>query len=161
MMFRKYAPAAAAALVAFALFLLWLWQPERQVRLHTSHFLKKVERRNWNAAGAFLASDYSDRWNHDRDSALANAREAFRLFLFVTIENRTDSCEMAPESATARTVIKISGNGGPGAQLVMERVNTVQGPFTFAWRKASWKPWDWRLTSVEHPELRTERVGGF
>jgi len=159
MMFRKYAPAAGSGLVAFALFLLWLWQPERQVRLHTSHFLKKVERRNWDAARKFLADDYSDRWQHDRDSAVSEAREAFRQFLFLTIENRTDSCEMAPDSATTRTVIKISGNGGPVAQLVMERVNTLQGPFTLAWRKASWRPWDWQLTSVDHPELRTERFG--
>jgi hypothetical protein len=161
MLFRKYAPAAAAAFVAFALFLLWLWQPERQVRLHTSHFLKKVERRNWDDARNFLAPDYSDRWTHDRDSAVADLREAFRSFLFVTIENRTDSCELHGDRGTTRTVLKISGNGGPVAHLIMERVNGLHGPFTFDWRKASWKPWDWELTGVEHPELRTERYEGF
>src|SRR5688572_20180383 len=68
MMFRKYRAAAAAVLGALALYLLWLWQPERQVRLHTAHFLKKVERRNWEAATRFLAADYRDRWGHDRAS---------------------------------------------------------------------------------------------
>lgn len=68
---------------------------------------------------------------------------------------------MAPDSATTRTVLKISGNGGPVAQIVMERVNTLRGPFTFAWRKASWRPWDWQLTSVDHPDLNAERFGGF
>ncbi len=160
-MFRKYAPAAGAALVAVALFLLWLWQPERQVRLHTSHFLKKVERRNWEAAGKFMAEDYRDRWEHDKESALEDVREVFRQFLFVTIENRTDSCEMAADSATTRTVIKISGHGGPLAQLVMERVNLLRGPFVFGWRKASWKPWDWELTGVDHPELNAERFRGL
>jgi hypothetical protein len=156
MMIRKYAPATAAALVAVALFLSWLWQPERQVRLHTSHFLKKVERRDWDGAGNFLAANYSDRWAHDKGSAVADIREAFRTFLFLTIENRTDSCEMATDHATTRTVLKISGSGGPVAQYVMERVNGLHGPFTFDWRKASWKPWDWELTGVDHPELRID-----
>src|SRR6187549_708335 len=106
MWYRKIAPKAGLALPVLALYLLWLWQPERQVRLHTSHFLKKVEQRNWDAARKFMADDYSDRWEHDKDSAVAEAREAFRQFMFITIENRTDSCEMAPENATTRTVIK-------------------------------------------------------
>lgn len=147
-----------AALVALALYTLWLWQPERQVRLHTAHFLKKVERRNWDAMGEFMAADYRDRWEHDKESAVADAREVFRQFLFVTIENRTDSCELAGDSGTTRTVIKISGSGGPVAQLVMERVNILRDPFVFAWRKASWKPWDWQLIGIDHPELRAERI---
>ena len=81
--------------------------------------------------------------------------------MFVTIENRIDSCEMAGDQATARAVIKISGSGGGVAQLVMERVNTLSGPFTFAWRKASWKPWDWQLTRVDHPQLSTGHFEGF
>lgn len=160
-MFRKYAPVAGAALVALALFLLWLWQPERQVRLHTSHFLKKVERRNWEAAGKMMADDYRDRWEHDKEEALAGARGAFRQFMFVTVENRTDSAEIAPDSGTTRTVVKISGSGGPLAQMVMDRVNTLRNPFVFSWRHASWKPWDWELTSVDQPELNTERFSGF
>lgn len=147
--------------MALVLFLLWLWKPERQVRLHTSHFLKSVERRNWNSSKSFLADDYTDRWQHNKETAVADAREAFRQFMFVTIENRIDSCEMAGDHATVRAVIKISGNGGPVAQLVMERVNTLSGPFTFEWRKGTWKPWDWQLTQVDHPQLQTERFGGF
>jgi len=159
MLIRKYAPAVAAALVALAIYTLWLGQPERQVRMHTAGFLKKVERRNWPAARKYLADDYSDRWEHDKASALANAREVFRQFLFVTIENRSDWCEVVGSRGTTRTRIKITGSGGPGAQLVMERVNTLREPFVFEWRQASWKPWDWQLTRVEHPELRTERFG--
>lgn len=143
------------------LFLLWLWQPERQVRLHTSHFLKKVERRNWEAAGKMMATDYADRWEHDKQTALDNADAVFRHFLLLTIENRTDSCEVLPDRATTRTVIKITGNGGPLAQMVAERVNMLREPFVFTWRQASGKPWDWQLTGVDQPELNTERFRGF
>src|SRR5688572_6808386 len=71
MLIRKYAFPAAVALVTLVLFLLWRWQPERQVRLHTSHFLKSVERRNWDSAKNFLADDYTDRWEHNKESAIA------------------------------------------------------------------------------------------
>lgn len=160
-MLRKYAPWAALAVPAFALYLTWLWQPERQVRLHTTHFLKKVERRNWDAARTFLADDYADRWEHDKESALADAREVFRQFLFLTIENRTDSVTMADDRAETRTIVKISGRGGPLAELVMERVNSLREPFTFTWRQASGKPWDWQLTRIDHPELNAARASGF
>ena len=161
MLIRKYAPAAVAAVIALALFLLWLWKPERQVRLHTSHFLKAVERRNWDRAQDFLGLTYSDRWHHTRESAMADAREAFRQFLFLTVQNHTDACDMEGDHATAHTVVRISGSGGPVAQLVMERVNDLHSPFLFTWRKASWKPWDWQLERVDHPELSAERFGGF
>lgn len=157
-MLRKYAPWAALAVPAFALYLAWLWQPERQVRLHTTHFLKKVERRNWDAVRAFLADDYADRWEHDKESALTDAREVFRQFLFLTIENRTDSVTFTGDHAEARTIVKISGRGGPLTELVMERVNSLREPFTFTWRRASGMPWDWQLTRIDQPELNTSRV---
>lgn len=127
--------------------------------MHTAQILKKVERRNWAGVGNLLAENYTDRWGHDKASAAADAREAFRQFLFVTVENRTDWSEVVGDHGTTRTRIKISGSGGPGAQLVMERVNTLREPFVFEWRKMSWKPWDWQLLSLDHPELRTERFG--
>ncbi len=32
------------------LFLIWLWQPERQVNRHTENFLRTIEKRNWTGA---------------------------------------------------------------------------------------------------------------
>ncbi|MEP6671343.1 MAG: hypothetical protein ABJF10_19430 [Chthoniobacter sp.] len=153
MLIRKYAPAAAIAFVLWALWLLWLWQPERQVRLHTTHFLKKVERRNWEGARVFLADDFTDRWAHDKNSALEDAKQVFSQFLFLTIENRTDNCDIRGTAATTRTRVKISGNGSAITQMVMERVNGLREPFVFTWRKAGSAPWDWQLTHIDQPEL--------
>lgn len=147
-------------MLALALYLRWLWQPERQVRLHTSHFLKKVERRKWESARGFLAADYTDRWEHDPESAIADAREVFRQFLLLTIENRTDAVALAGDTATTQTVIKITGRGGPLGELVMERVNTLRAPFAFTWRKGG-QPWDWQLVRIDHPEPGLDRRGGF
>jgi hypothetical protein len=158
---RKIALAAASALPVIALCLLWLWQPERQVRLHTTHFLKKVEDRNWDKAALFIAGHYTDRWGHDKAFVVRESREVFRQFLFLTIENKTLACDLQGNSATTRTVVKITGSGGPLAQLVMERVNTLREPFVFEWRQQSGKPWDWQLTRIDQPELSLDAAGAF
>jgi hypothetical protein len=161
MLARKIALASVLLLAALALYLLWLWQPERQVRLHTTHFLKNVERRKWETASRFIAGNYADRWGHDKEFVLRESREVFRQFLFLTIENRTLACDVLDQSATTRTVLKISGSGGPVAQLVMERVNTLREPFLFEWRRQSGAPWDWQLTRVDQPELNLDDAGAF
>jgi hypothetical protein len=165
MIARKYAPASAVSLIVWAIWLAWLWQPERQVRLHTTHFLKKVERRDWEGVRAFLAADYSDRWDHDGLSAVADARAVFAHFLFLTVESRVVECEWQWPSQrpmmAARAVVKISGTGDPLAQMVMEKVNTLQAPFAFTWRKSGRMPWEWQLTHIEQRALNVEPNASF
>ncbi|PYI81955.1 MAG: hypothetical protein DMF05_01060 [Verrucomicrobia bacterium] len=36
------------------LYLLWLWRPEHQVRLHTEHFFHAIDSRNWEGVADFL-----------------------------------------------------------------------------------------------------------
>ncbi len=52
--------------VMIGLWLAQLWQAEKQVRLHSEHFVQQLEKRNWSAAGEFIANDYHDDWDHDR-----------------------------------------------------------------------------------------------
>ncbi len=107
-----------------------------------------------------MADDFADRWGHDKNSALEDAKQVFAQFLFLTIENRTDHCEVHGTEATTRTKVKISGQGGAVTQIVMERVNSLQEPFTFTWRKAGSAPWNWQLTHIDQPELNID-AGSF
>jgi hypothetical protein len=161
MLIRKYASAAAVVLTLWVLWLLWLWQPERQVRLHTTHFLKKVERRNWEAAGAFLADDFTDRWGHNKTSALQDAREVLGTFVFLAIENRSGKIERQGPEATAYAMVKISGQGGPISEQVMEMVNTLHEPFSFIWRRVGTAPWNWQLVRIDQSELNIEASSPF
>jgi len=43
--------------VMIGLWLAQLWQAEKQVRLHSEHFVRQLEKRNWSAAGEFIAND--------------------------------------------------------------------------------------------------------
>lgn len=152
---------AAGALVAAGLYATWLWQPAQQVRLHTRHFLKAVERRNWDTVQGFVAETYSDRWGHDKAIMLADGRAVFRQFLFLTIQNEPEPASVAGTSAEIRSSVKIAGRGGPVAEYVIEKVNTLRAPFVFTWVRRSWQPWDWQLVRIEHPELEIDRQRAF
>ena len=144
----------AAVFVASAIYLLALWQPERQVRLHQSHLIRAVEKRNWDRFASFVADDYSDLWGHDRTFVLRESREVFRQFLFLTLRQEIESAEADFGRGKVSARLEIEGSGGPLAELAKQHVNGLRHPFTFHWQQGSWKPWDWQLTRVEQPELR-------
>lgn len=152
---------SALALVAAVLHAAWLWQPERQVRLHTVHFFKAVEGRKWDTVRKFVAEDYSDRWGHDKENVMSEARTVFGQFLFLTIQSEPEPATIGGHRAEIRTPVKIAGQGSPIAALVMERINTLPTPFLFVWRQRSWQPWDWELARIDHPELEIESGRAF
>lgn len=154
---KKIALRVCAALLLGSLWLAWLWQPERQVRLHQKHFLQAVERRNWRAVEKFLAAEYADRWGHDKAFVLSGCQEVFRQFLFLTVEQRIEDCVVEGRSGTARLEVKIAGSGGPLAQYAVSTVNALREPFVFSWeRRGRW--WDWEIVRVEQRELRLDRA---
>jgi hypothetical protein len=122
--------------------------------------LKKVERRNWQAVGAMMAGDFSDRWGHNKATGLQDAREVFSQFFFLTVENRIDNCTVNGGEAIADAIVKVSGNGGPVAELVMQKVNGLRAPFHFTWRHGH-APWDWQLTHIDQSELNLDANASF
>ncbi len=148
---KRLALAVAAAVLCAGLWLAWLWQPERQVRLHTAGLLKGIERRNWDKVQDLLADQYSDRWGHDKNFVVTGLRQVFGSFVFLKIEHQNLTVDAT--TGRTRTRVKMSGQGSPIAQFVMVKVNGLTEPFTFTWEKRSGKPWDWQLTAVDHPTL--------
>lgn len=144
---------AGAALVVLALWLSWWCQPERQVRRHTAHLLKAVERRNWSNVKSLLADHYSDRWEHDKNFLGEALPQVFGHFLFLNVEHETTAVEVAGGTGRTTTRVKMSGTGGPLAQYVVEKVNNLSEPFTFHWSQRSGWPWDWECTRVDHPSF--------
>ena len=145
--------AFAVGAVALACFLGLLWQPARQVRLHHKHFLKTVEKRNWQAVGRFIGADYRDRWEHDKENVITQCAQVFGQFLFCNIQSEERSLALADDIATLKARIALGGSGGPIAEYAKQTVNSLKEPFTFKWARRSWKPWDWELTEVSQPQF--------
>jgi hypothetical protein len=150
---RSIIPTVAVALVALAVFLIVLWSPERQARLHQEHLLGAVSDKNWARVASFIAEDYSDRWGHDKTFVLQATREVFAQFfaLELSMQDPVLSVRDGAGEVSARLIAK--GSGGPFAQMAIDRLQSLPEPFTFRWQKRSWKPWDWALVRVDHPTL--------
>lgn len=110
--------------------------------------------------GGFLADNYSDRWGHDKAFVLAASREVFGQFFLLTVESRTDACDLEGDTATVRAPVRITGTGGPIAQYAIGKVNALREPFIFTWQHVGSKPWNWHLARIDHAELELTGVPG-
>lgn len=148
--------AAGIALVAVALilFCLRLWQPEHQARLHTLHFLKAVEDRDYSRMSAQIDDAYADRWGFKKATLISNSREVLRQFFSVVVEEAITSVERGDEAIVVSVRIKLGGTGTGISEVAKDRVNGLTEPFAMRWARRSWKPWDWKLSRVDQPQLR-------
>jgi hypothetical protein len=144
---------AAVAVLAALIWMLWRWQPDRQVLRHTERFVTAVEDKDWKEAAALMADDYSDRWGLDKTEIVQRCREVFAQFIILDIEMRDPVASEAEGRGTASARLLLRGRGGPLGEMAVQRAAALREPFTFEWRQNSWKPWDWVLVRVDQPEL--------
>lgn len=155
---RLVLPALGLAVVAW---LAILWQPARQVRLHTETLLERVSARDWPAVEAMMAPDYSDPWGHDRAALVDEARTVLSHFFalhVVTLEPL--AIEMGDGTAEASARLGVFGSGTGVAQAVIEEVQALREPFLFRWRKSGRWPWDWELVLLGQREIEERFPGG-
>jgi hypothetical protein len=141
------------AAILLGLFLIWLWQPERQVRRHTENFLHTIEHKSWPAAADFIGSDYYDQWGDDRARVLDRMRNGFRYVRGVRINASNPTVRIENRRAIWSGKIMIDGDQSEVMELLEERVNSLATPFELEWRHVSAMPWDWKLVHVSNSTL--------
>lgn len=145
---------ALAIFAAWAVWLFLLWQPERQVELHTANLLARASDRDWPAVTEMMSPDYRDGWGHDREESVRKADELFNQFFTLKIlPTGPMDVRVADGMATTSVPLGIFGSGSPIAHAVMDEVREVGGSFVFRWRKAGRWPWQWLLIEAGHAEL--------
>ncbi len=141
----------------FAATLLWLfllWQPNRQVELHTRDFLARASARDWPAVAGMMAADYRDDWDQTREGAVETARTLFSNFFVLHIRPLDPwKIDVGAEGAEVSARIGVFGTGTAVAEMVMEEVRAVEEPTVFRWRKSGSWPWDWELTGAGNEAL--------
>jgi hypothetical protein len=143
-----------AVALCIGLYLLLLWRPDRQVRLHTEHLFHAIDDRDWEAVGNFIGDDYQDQWSDDRARLLERLREGFRWVRGsrITAANLSVQVETARAIWTGKIVVYSSDDGV--MEVLDERVNKLPAPFEFDWRRVSGKLWDWKLVRVSNPAFQ-------
>jgi hypothetical protein len=135
------------------LYLVVLWQPGRQVSLHTENFFHAIDHKDWTSAGDFIGSDYQDQWGDDRARVLERMREGFRYVRGVRISAFSITVRVERRRAEWIGRIWIDGAESEIMESLKERVNSLAAPFELEWRRLSAKPWDWKLVHVSNSAL--------
>ncbi len=136
-----------------ATWLFQLWQPERQVALHSENLLLALQAKSWTSIEAAVAADYEDDWGHDRALALSRLRQVLSYSRNVRLQVSDAVVRQVGEQRYWRARIRFEADSDEVTDLVRARVNAVEEPFELHWRQQSWKPWDWKLIRVSNPAL--------
>lgn len=141
-------------MLSIGLYLLWLWRPEHQVRLHAKNFFYAIDGRNWNAVANFVGDDYQDQWGDDRARLLERMREGFRWVRGSKIMAPNALVQVQTPRAIWLGKINVYSSDDGVMQLLDERVNGLPTPFELEWHRFSDKPWDWKLVRVSNPAFQ-------
>jgi hypothetical protein len=136
--------------VCIGLYLVWLWRPEHQVRLHTENFFHAIDHRNWDAVGDFIGNDYQDQWGDDRARVLERMREGFRWVRGSRIIGSNLNVQMEAGRGVWIGKITVYSSDDGVMEVLDERVNKLPSPFKLEWHHVSGKPWDWKLVRVSN-----------
>lgn len=138
-------------LVALLLGIPWL-SPARGVERAWKNLVSAIEDNDQAELGAYLKEDYKDGFGLDREAALRLAATVRGQFLVCTIRRELPELVMDvnKKAAVTRAIIRLDGQGTALATAAIQASQASQTPTEFRWRRNSWKPWDWRLVSVEN-----------
>ena len=152
---------ALAVALSLGLYLLWLWRPEHQVRLHTENFFHAIDGRNWEAVNGFIGDDYQDQWDNDRTRLLERMREGFRWVRGSRITAPNAAVQIGTPGAIWVGKVDVYSSDDGVMEVLDERVNRLPSPFELEWRRVSGKPWDWRLVRVSNPAFQIPADIGY
>jgi len=145
---------AGVLLAMWAVWLFLLWQPARQIELHTSNLLARTSACDWAAVTMMISPDYRDAWGHGREESTDKAEELFNQFFTLRIlPTGPADVRVADGMGTSSVPLGLFGSGTPIAHAVMDEVREVGGSFVFRWRKTGKWPWQWSLVEAGHAEL--------
>jgi hypothetical protein len=139
--------------ISLALGIPWL-SPTRGVERVWAGTLASLADNKLDDFEAYLDPNYRDGFGLDRAGVVALARSIRGQFILCTITREQSELVLDPgkRGATSRAIIRIGGQGSPVASAAIQASAASSTPTLFRWRRASWKPWDWKLIAVDNTD---------
>lgn len=157
--FRNGFYAGLLLALIIGIWLFQLWQPARQVQLHSEHFISAVEGKNWDALAAFIDETYQDQWKQDRALVRSRMREVLRFARNLRVQADSPLVAANDRDGDWSARITIAADPNEVAEMIEARVNALDTPFELHWQRKSWKPWDWKLVRVSNSALELPEGG--
>ncbi len=152
---RRVLLVVLGALLALGLLLGLPWlSPARGVERAWRGVVSAIEENDREELASYLSENYKDGFGLDRQGALRLATTVRGQFVVCTLRRERPELVMDvnKKAAVTRALIRLGGQGSPLAAAAIQASQASQTPTEFRWRRASWKPWDWRLVSVENAD---------
>jgi len=132
---------------------------QRQLELKQERFIRALEKHHGKKILPYLAEDYKDQWDFDRDDAVLAVSDVGAHFMILTVKSFETIIQIEGRDAVVTTRLQLSGRGSPVANEVIRVVNRQKEAFVFTWKRQSFWPGSWRIVRVENPGLSDELHG--
>ena len=140
------------ALIPLLLFTSWHFlNPGAQLKTAQSRLLRALSQKDAAACSKLVHPDYTDQWNFtakDWPGILQDLRTLSPILEITMVNPAIDS-----GNGVVDTSLRVQSNGSPAAGMIAERVTELQEMTRFIWKREAWRPWSWRLVSVQNPVL--------
>ncbi len=148
--------ALAVLLISGGWFVWWVFgrSPEAQVQAAQKNFLAAVEDRDWGEVKSFFADNYTDAYEHTRESAIEDGKKFLGGFYTLTLQTDQTSVRAVKGQGIVSMNIRLSGNGIGYSQLVLSHVNQLTAPWIFHWSNTTPWPWNWQVTMIHNDQVR-------
>ena len=149
-----------AGLILIVGFVVWETRPTRVVTKKQADLISGIESRNGARIRRLVSDHYNDKWKFDGDDVVEAVVDIGSQFMTLVLTPGEQQIEVVDGEAIVVAHLIISGNVvGPGGGEVIRRINRLEEPFFFTWKKENFVPASWRLVQIHQTELPEELYG--
>jgi hypothetical protein len=133
--------------------MLFEWPAETQVRLKHEAFLVSIEEGDNSAWNTLLYESYEDQWGFSKSNAMVAMQDVRSQFIGLNIIWQPESEVVDSGDGKLAGEMKFEATGFFATDLITSKLNGIDAPWVFEWKKESWLPWSWKLVRIENSGL--------
>ena len=136
--------------------------PQAQAEACHAELFDLASGRNWLDVQALMSQQYQDEWGNNAAQAVEIASDVLSGFLVLDLQWQSTDVKVIGDDVVEITGdCHIEGSGAGYIQTVKDRMNRLQQPWTFRWKKEASGPNGWRLIKLSNPELKDISPSSF
>ena len=140
------------ALVPALIFVLWHFlSPTRQLKAAQQRLVSAISLKDEAACSKLIHPDYTDQWSFstsDWPLILKDLRALSPILEVKLLEPVYDA-----STGVVETGLQLKSTGGPASGLIDGNGARLRQNTRFLWKREPWRPWSWRLISVQNPDF--------
>ncbi len=138
----------------------WQLHPSRVIAKKQAALIEGIEKRSSTRVARLVSDEYSDRWDFTRDDAIEAVLDVGSQFFTLILKSEDQVINHDGDWGIVRVRLELSGKPvGPLGNEATRRLNQLEEPFEFTWKKESFLPTSWKLVMIENSGLPDNLYG--